>query len=452
MARTTRTTQSKHASGSTGRVGARQGLGLFDGPREVALPRMVMVLCVFILTMLGLVMVFSSSSIIAIAENASPVSYVVKQLGIALVSIALCFVIARFIPYYVWLGRLLWVVWAAVMVLLLLTAVIGTSELGAQRWLILGPISFQPSEFAKPAFMLMAARIMYKARIETYQPVRTALMLGGLVLIPLIILYATQSDLGTTVICLVGLLTVLWLCNVRVWVMVLICVVIVLFGLVAMFGVGYRADRLAFLHPEEDPLGSGYQLIRSFYAFGEGGLLGVGLGNSSEKYLYLPEAETDFIFAIIGEELGLIGALVVVALFLGILWAGLRIARNAPDLFGTMIAGSCTVMLVFQAFLNIACVVGLLPTTGKPLPFISSGGSALLGSYLLVGLVLSVSFASGDAQGIFERRREDLRLVRQEGERSQGSRMRSGSSAGRSASGRGAVSRSASGRSAVARR
>ena len=417
MARTTRTTKPKHASNQAASRQATRSLGLFDGPREVAMPRLVLVLCVFVLTVLGLVMVFSSSSIVAIAEGESPTYYVAKQLVVALASMTLCLLAARFLPYYVWLGRLLWAAWVGVIVLLLLTALIGTAELGAQRWLVLGPINFQPSEFAKPAFVLMAARIMYKARIETYQPVRTAVLLSVCVLLPLLGLYATQSDLGTTIICIVGFLTVLWLCGVRQSMMLLILAVLVLLGFVAVFGVGYRADRLSFMNPEEDPYGTGYQLIRSFYAFGEGGLLGVGLGNSSEKYLYLPEAETDFIFAIIGEELGLVGALVVVALFLGVLWAGLRIARNAPDLFGTMIAGSCTVMLVFQAFLNIACVIGLMPTTGKPLPFISSGGSALLGSFLLVSLVLSVSFASGDAPGIYERRRADLRVVRSGGNR-----------------------------------
>ena len=412
MARAQEISQGRHSAQRARSSSDAAQKSAFDGPREVAFPRLVLVLCVFILTVLGLVMVFSSSSIVAIDEGVSPLSYVGKQLAIALVSVLICFLIARFLPYYVWLGPLLWVVWAGIVILLLLTAAIGTTELGAQRWLSIGPFSFQPSEFAKPAFILMAARIMYKGRIEDYSPVRTAIQLCAFVLIPLLLLYATQSDLGTTVICLVGFLTVLWLCNVRLRWMLLICAVILAFGLFAVFGVGYRSDRLSYLHPEEDPYGSGYQLMHSFYAFGEGGLFGVGLGNSAEKYLYLPEAETDFIFAIIGEELGLIGALVVIVLFLGVLWAGLRIASNAPDLFGTMIAGSCTVMLVFQAFLNIACVVGILPTTGKPLPFISSGGSALLGSFLLVGLILSVSFASGDASGIYERRRADLRVVR----------------------------------------
>ena len=145
----------------------------------------------------------------------------------------------------------------------------------------------------------------------------------------------------------------------------------------------------------------------------EGGLVGVGLGNSHEKFQYLFASESDFIFAIIGEELGLVGALVVIALFLGVLFAGLSIAERASDEIGSMIAGGCTVMLVFQAFLNIACVIGVFPTTGKPLPFISSGGTSMLASFILVGLVLSVSAADAEPS-IYEQRRADLRLVKQE--------------------------------------
>ena len=144
----------------------------------------------------------------------------------------------------------------------------------------------------------------------------------------------------------------------------------------------------------------------------------MGLGNSREKF-YLPEAETDFIFAIIGEELGLVGALLVIALFLVILYSGMRIAKEAADDFGAMVAGSCTLMLVFQAFLNIGCVVGLLPTTGKPLPFVSSGGSSLIATFIMVGLILSVSQEAG-RPSIYEQRRADLRVVRASGSPSRG--------------------------------
>lgn len=405
MARATQAHQSNQAS-QTGKT------ILFNGPSDVALPRLVLVVCVIVLTVFGLVMVFSSSTIEAINEGAPATTYLTKQLVVAVVGLVAAGIIGV-VPYYVWLDWWVWIPYTLAIVLLLLTAAIGTAELGAQRWLTLGPISFQPSELAKPAFVLMMARILYKGRIEeNYDLRQTTMMVALLVGIPLALLYVTQSDLGTTVICFVGILVCLWLSDVPWYIFVAVFVGVLVFGLIAVFGTGYRADRLSYLNPQEDYYGSGYQLVRSFYAFAEGGLFGVGLGNSTEKYLYLPEAETDFIFAIIAEELGMVGAVAVVLLFLAVLWAGLRIARSAPDLFATMVAGACTVMLVFQAFLNMACVVGLIPTTGKPLPFISAGGSSLFGSYLLVGLILSVSMASGDASGVFERRRNDLVVIR----------------------------------------
>ncbi|MCR5583059.1 MAG: putative lipid II flippase FtsW [Eggerthellaceae bacterium] len=387
---------------------------LFGGSRDVVIPRVALVASVIVLTVFGLIMVFSSSTIEAINEDASVTSYLFKQLGIVLFSLVMCAAMSIFIPYYRWRGRLLDAFMLGTIVLLLLTALIGTVGLGAQRWLSIGPISFQPSEFAKVAFLAMAARV-YAELVEGEIDLGQALIRAGLlVVLPLGLLFVTQSDLGTTMICLVGIVAVLWLGEVPIRYFVVFLILIVLVAIFGIASAAYRSSRFAFLDPWADPYGSGYQLIRAFYAFGEGGLFGVGLGNSAEKYLYLPEAETDFIFAIIGEEFGLVGAVVIVALFICVLWAGLRIARNAPDLFGTMIAGGCTIMLVFQAFLNIGCVIGLLPTTGKPLPFISSGGSSMIGSYLLVGMILSVSFASGSESGLYQKRRESLRVVRAE--------------------------------------
>ncbi|MEG0621044.1 MAG: FtsW/RodA/SpoVE family cell cycle protein, partial [Raoultibacter sp.] len=261
------------------------------------------------------------------------------------------------------------------------------------------------------AFVLMGARILFDYRNGALSPKNLLVQSVLLIIVPILFLYKTQSDLGTTVICLVGILAVMWIGEVPLKTMLIAIVALAVLGLIATFFVGYRADRLVFMDPWSDSYGTGYQLIHSFYAFSEGGLWGVGLGNSREKYLYLPEAETDFIFAIIGEELGLVGAVIVLLLFMLLLYAGVRIARGASDNFGAMIAGSFTVMIVFQAFLNIGCVIGLLPTTGKPLPFISSGGSALLASFIMVGLILSVSYGAQQPT-VYDQRRADLRVVR----------------------------------------
>jgi cell division protein FtsW len=361
-------------------------------------------------------MVFSASSIEAITEGSSPEVYLIKQLGFAAVGIIGAILLWKFIPYRVWLGPLVWILWGLSVFLIIMTAAVGSVGLGAQRWLVLGPISLQPSEFAKIAFLLMAANLLYKFRAGEYSKKAFIVLVGVCLILPLFFLYRFQSDLGTTIICTVGLLSVMWLGEVP-WKIILTVVVagVVLVFLASL--VGYRSDRFVFLDPWSDYYGSGYQLIHGFYALSDGGIFGVGLGNSREKYLYLPEAETDFIFAIIGEELGLIGACAVIVLFLVFLNAGIRIARRAPDNFATMLAGGFSIMIVFQAFLNIACVLGLLPTTGKPLPFIAAGGSSLIASLFMVGIILSVSQGIKGGQkvsgsDIYGKRRADLRIVR----------------------------------------
>ena len=218
------------------------------------------------------------------------------------------------------------------------------------------------------------------------------------ILIPMGFLYVFQSDLGTTLIIGVGLLSVLWIGEVPTKWFALIVLGLFIFALIAVFGTGYRSNRFNILFdPWNDGAGGygdGYQIIHSYYALAEGGVTGVGLGNSHEKFQYLPEAETDFIFAVIGEELGLIGATLVIILFLVLLWSGMRICRSAATGFDAMLSGSLVIMIVAQAFLNILCVIGLLPTTGKPLPFISSGGSSMIATLIMVGMILGVSEAS----------------------------------------------------------
>ncbi|MBQ9067435.1 MAG: FtsW/RodA/SpoVE family cell cycle protein, partial [Eggerthellaceae bacterium] len=301
---------------------------IFSGSADTAGPRLALVVAVFFLCVMGLVMVFSASSVEALSEGTVAFSYFARQAVAMSLGVVLCALLAVKVPYEVWLGRWLDFFWVGAIVLLLLTALIGTVGLGAQRWLTLGGITGQPSELAKVAFVLMGARIMYNARVKEMDFSRFTLQMLLLVGLPLVILYFTQSDLGTTLICLVGILAVVFLSGANLFVVAGLVAGLLVFALAAVMLRGYRSDRMSFLDPEADYYGSGYQLVRSFYAFGEGGLFGVGLGNSSEKYLYLPEAETDFIFAIVGEELGLVGAVAVVVAFLVVLWAGLRIARN----------------------------------------------------------------------------------------------------------------------------
>lgn len=392
-----------------------------ETPAYIMGPRLVLLLSVLALMLIGFVMIYSASSVTAITEaesldSANPMKEVLSQILYAVIGVALAMGIWKFLPYQGWRGIIIMGFWVVCIVLLLLTWVMGVTALGAQRWLSLGPVGIQPSEFAKICFVITAACIMTDVRDERITFQRGCLYGFVFVLAPLVFLYWTQSDLGTTAICFVGILSALWLGEVPLRYFLILIVAILAFGLIAIFGTGYRSDRMIYLNPWDDGQngqGTGYQIIHSYYAFSEGGLFGVGLGNSHEKFSYLPEAETDFVFSIIGEELGLVGALIVVALFLALLWAGMQIARQAPDNFGTMLAGALTIMIVFQAFLNIGCVIGVLPTTGKPLPFISAGGSSLIATFMMVGIILSVSQATS-APSIYDKRRSDLRVVHTE--------------------------------------
>lgn len=393
-----------------------------ETPANVLAPRLILLLTVLTLLLIGFVMVYSTSSVIALAkadtgETVNAMADMLNQITFAIVGIALAAFIWKFIPCSIWRSNIVWVVWGLAMLLLAATAVVGTGdeEWGARRWLSFGSASLQPSEFAKIALVLVAARLLSDFR-EGELPVRAFFVfLFVTVLAPVLVILGPQSDLGTAMICVVGILAVMWLGEVPTKTILIVIAGVVVLGLVAMLGTEYRRERLmVVLDPWNDGeggYGNGYQIIHSLYAFSGGGLFGVGLGNSHEKFLYLTQSDTDFIFAIIGEELGLVGALLVIVLFLLFLYAGMRIARFAPDNFGTMVAGGCTIMIAFQAFLNIAMVIGWFPVVGKPLPFISSGGSSLIATLIMVGLVLSVS-READAPTIYDRRRDDLRVVR----------------------------------------
>ena len=360
-------------------------------------------------------MVFSASMVKALEAGKPASDFFTDQLLFVIVGSVVAAVLWR-VNYRTWVGPALWIIWAVAVVLILAPAVMGTDNYGAKRWLYIGSVGVQPSEFCKIAFLLVAVRLLldYRSGMVEFRASMVRVLI--FLIVPIAIMYRTQSDLGTTVICAVGIIAVMWMGGVPRKVIAAVLAVCVVGGLIAIFGTGYRAGRLVFLDPWNDGkggYGTGYNIIRSYYALSEGGLFGVGLGNSHEKFQYLFASESDFIFAVIGEELGLVGAMAVVLLFFGVLFAGLSIAERSDDEIGTMVAGGCTVMLVFQAFLNIACVIGVFPTTGKPLPFISAGGSSMLASFILLGLILSVSRPER-GPSVYEQRRADLRLVRQE--------------------------------------
>ena len=275
--------------------------------------------------------------------------------------------------------------------LLVLTYGYGVVRGGARRWIPLGFTQLQPSELTKIACVLVAAALAVewqRGRLDTSEYLKK---LGIYVGVPAVLI-VFQPDLGTAILMAVGVGIVLFLGGIELRWVGLAGALIVAFGVFAVAIAPYRLARVTTaFNPWDDAQGKGYQAVQALLAFGTGGIKGVGLGLSRQKFFYLPEAHTDFIFAIIGEEAGLIGTLAVVAAFVVLLYAGIRIATGARDPFGRLVAGALTGMLAFQAALNMAAVTGIFPVTGKPLPFISYGGSSMLVTLVCVGLILSVS-------------------------------------------------------------
>lgn len=381
---------------------------------ETKVASILLIASVFALVVIGLVMVFSATSADLSAAGKSPYEDVIGQAAYVAIGAVAAVVIWQLIPYHAWAGQLTLLFWGFCMVLLVLTFLAGTEVNGAKRWLYIGPIGMQPSEFIKVALLLMTIRIACLFQEQEIDFRMAFLRLVAFIGLPLAFMYVTQSDLGTTLICAIGIFAVLWIGGFPTWSLVAIVAVGALAVLGGMFGTGYRSNRLVYLDPWNDGeggLGSGYNIIRSYFALAEGGLFGVGIGNSHEKYQYLFASDSDFIFAVLGEEMGLVGALFVIGLFLLFLFTSLRISQGAPDNLGAMIAGGCAIMLVFQAFLNIGCAIGVFPTTGKPLPFISSGGTSVISSLLIVGLILSVQHAS-TPDPTYDKARDNLRVIR----------------------------------------
>jgi cell division protein FtsW len=280
---------------------------------------------------------------------------------------------------------------AFVLLVLVLVPPFGQSINGTRRWFHLGPASFQPVELAKFALVLYLASFLTRRQevvarfTEGLLPV--LLVAGGMAALTLL-----QPDLGNSLALVILTLVLAYLAGARVQHMALIAgaALPVVIALIALKP--YRWRRMvAFMNPWDDPQGSGFQIIQSFLALGSGGWLGVGLGDSKQKLFYLPEPYTDFIFAIIGEELGLLGATVIVALFALLIWRGLRIGLHAPDPFGAFLGLGLTIMLATQTIVNLGVVTGTLPTKGLPLPFISFGGSALLMTMFSAGVLLNIS-------------------------------------------------------------
>lgn len=408
-------TSSAHSAQSTR---ASKLPSFLESINSVRTARVIFIVTVAILLLFGLVMVYSASSIVALGETGDPSYYFKRQLMFVVLGLVLAVGVAIF-HYHVPSGKISWIIWGVVVVLLVATLIYGATGLGAKRWIPVAGITIQPSELVKIAFLFVGVHLLTKWRESGFSG--SLLLWAAVGLGVPILLVLAQPDLGTVIVALIGVIVILWLGGVSGRICLAAIGAMVLVGVLAILLEPYRLERIfAALDPWADPLDTGYQTINSLYAFGEGGITGVGLGQSHQKYLFIPEPQNDFVFAIIGEELGLIGAFVTVLLFMVFIVSGFMIAHNAADLPGKMIALSATMLIGFQAFLNILCVVGVVPITGKPLPFFSAGGSSMISTMILVGAILSVSFHT-DARDVSTQRRDNLVII--EGGRKQGTRV-----------------------------
>lgn len=354
-------------------------------------PDFVLFLTVLMLLSVGLVMVFSSSEYVTMVRYGDSFYFFKRQLLWALLGLIAMFGMMNFDYYRLkrWIGPII-IIGLALLVAVLIPG-IGQVVNGARRWINLGFTSFAPAELVKLCMIMFVAFGLSKKK-DSIQSFREGLLPYLLVMALAAGLILLQPDLGTTIVLCGTIFIMFFAAGARISHLGGLMGLGVMGVALAIYLEPYRMSRfLAFLDPGKDPQGTGYHIIQSLYALGSGGLFGLGLGQSKQKFLYLPENHTDFIFAILGEELGFIGASLVVLLFIMLVWRGLKVAVTSPDPFASLLAAGITSGIALQAIINMGVVTGSMPVTGVPLPFISFGGTSLLFTLAGVGIVLNIS-------------------------------------------------------------
>jgi cell division protein FtsW len=340
----------------------------------------------------GLVMVYSATSASAALQNGDPAYYLKRQAIYAALGLVLMLVCSR--VDFRTLRKLAPALVVASLVLLAGVLVVGQSANGARRWVAFGPAVFQPSELAKLALAIWAAA--YLARRRPPRTLKELWRPAGLLAGVFAVLLLLEPDLGTAIAIFVMLGGMLLVAGTPLLTLGGGAVIATTLGVVAIWFEPYRRARIfSFIDPWRDAQGAGFQTVQAMIGLGSGGLFGVGLGRSVQKANFLPEAHTDMIFAIIGEELGLVGALLVIGAYVTFAYTGLRIALRCKDAFGKNLAVGLTVLVCGQAAINLAAVMGLAPLTGIPLPFVSYGGSSLIVGLAAVGILLNIALGGG---------------------------------------------------------
>lgn len=344
---------------------------------------------VYMLVGLGIVMTYSASAVYAESVYGYAQYFLIRQTVFVALGTLVLFITAS-VPFYYWRDNARAILLLAIALLLAVyVPVLGRQAGGARRWLDFGLVNFQPAEFAKVAVCLYLSDYIAR-KSKRVQQGGLGVFLPPMALIGIICgLIILQPDLGSCAFIAIVTLILFFVGGIRLRYVAIVATALLPVLYFLVIRVPYRLSRVtAYLNPWEDPQGSGFQMIQSFLAFGLGGAKGVGLGQSTQKLFYLPSAHNDFIFAIIGEELGFAGLFTVIVLFICIFVAGMLIASKTHDIFNRLLALSLTIFFVIQAIINMMVATGLLPTKGLPLPFISYGGTSIVMNLMAVGLIL----------------------------------------------------------------
>ena len=346
---------------------------------------------VIILSLFGLLMIYSSSNIWAEYKFNDSFHYLKYQTVFFIFGLIIMIFVSKinYPIYYKYSNKILLV--SLILLILVLIPGIGSIRNGSRSWFGIGQLGIQPSEAAKISLIIFTSK--YLSLNEKY----INNFLKGVIPILLIVgifffLIMLQPDLGTGLILVLSIISILFIAGVSMKFFITGGFLGILCVIVLIIIAPYRMDRItSFINPWKDSLGTGFQMIQSLYAIGPGGLLGLGLGNSIQKHFYLPEPQTDFIFSIISEEFGVMGAIIVVGLFSILLYRGIKISLNTKDSFSKYLSFGILFQIIFQAIMNLSVVVGLIPVTGVTLPFLSYGGSSLLVSMGSIGIILNIS-------------------------------------------------------------
>lgn len=416
-------------------------------PARIMRPRLVFLSCLIAICMFGLLMIYSASSVESLQENGSSWFFLYRQAIFMFIGFVLFAMIgSRLLPWPLFRSKLVWGVWFGVLVLLIAVLFVGqgAEEWGASRWIDLGIFNLQPAEVAKPVIIVLTAKI-FADYFEDGTIDTRAFLIQMLIMLPFpLFLIFKEPDLGTTIIIALTVFAIAILCGLPWRVVAFVTIAAFVLGAAAIVTSPYRAKRfLAFLDPWSDPYDTGYQATLAIMAFASGGLFGRGIGNSTMKYHYLPEAHNDYILAIIGEELGFVGTAIFVLVFVAMIIAAFYICREAPTLHAQLLASGCTIILAVQFLINVFGILGVMPMTGKPLPFVSYGGSSIIASLVLAALIFRVSVES-NVETAADRRRSGMAVM---GERSARASARRSAGSGDDVSGH--IGRSTAGEARV---